>query len=105
MEELEQAESQQYPYGCGYCLGWVIWSGERQRYEHATDGERVKADAPGDYASAPHNLAGTPVNPADVLDAEEMEREREYSTSIPNEFPTDSDGFGNAFPEREYPTA
>lgn len=96
------SEIKVYPYVCGYCDGWVIYSQENLRYEHAEDGERVKADSPGDFVSAAHNRAGTPVNPADVIDSDEIERT--YHDTESADLNDDmSDGFGNTFRETVNP--
>jgi hypothetical protein len=54
---------------CGYCGGRVV---QRDgRHVHASDGDRIPAVmlTPGDYASAGHNRAGTPVGGYDIVNA------------------------------------
>lgn len=53
---------------CRYCGGSVVFDAERGVHVHADGGERIKNIAPGDYASGAHNIAGTRVNPVDVVD-------------------------------------
>lgn len=58
---------------CGYCDGKVTENppGVLPHYVHADDGDRVAQGGPGDFVSHRHNLAGTPVNPVDLIDEEE----------------------------------
>lgn len=54
------------PAHCTYCLGDVAFNESTLRWEHMTDGERITGITSGDFVSAAHNRAGTPVNVADV---------------------------------------
>lgn len=56
---------------CGYCGDAAVYNAEAMRWEHATDGDRVRVGGPGDLVSARHNRAGTQVLTVDLVDAEE----------------------------------
>lgn len=82
---------------CGYCLGDVIFSDENVQWEHATDGQRVQADSPGDYVSAQHNRKGSRVLAADVCsrsDEPALPIVNEYTADLMHAFQiTDSGGY------------
>lgn len=65
---LQPAAAPPVTQECGYCGGVAEWNPGRIRWEHADAGDRVPPPTPGDFISGRHNLAGTPVLAADLVD-------------------------------------
>lgn len=61
---------------CGYCGGDAVESSLAgiPVMVHATDGERVANIGPGDFVSARHNRAGTPIMSYDLVKADEADQ-------------------------------
>lgn len=65
---------------CGYCHGAVAYDQECLIFRHVDAGDRVTPGVAGDYVSAAHNRAGTPVNPVDVEEASDDQGTRAGAT-------------------------